>query len=240
MNKIYLNNVCFRLAQNYNNPITYVDPDGKDSFYNLSGDFLFTDLRKTYKIWIITKYRLARTLKNGIKVYYLRGRSLDKARLSLSAEAYSKIFTNVLHRWGYNTSLLLNGKISVTEWNEVAINNNLTKYATTKVYNNPSIIDGDNATTNTTNKTVTAYIFPKGEEQLLVTEPNIANMLGVHEYINHLIKGLDDSQHWKILQDQKKDPSWPLTTPEFKNHYDSLKKNVPWEYLNPLERKEKE
>lgn len=74
----------------------------------------------------------------------------------------------------------------------------------------------------------------------MVTEPNIANMLGVHEYINHLIKGLDDSQHWKILQDQKKDPSWPLTTPEFKNHYDSLKKNVPWEYLNPLERKEKE
>ena len=26
MNKIYLNNVCFRLAQNYNNPITYAIP----------------------------------------------------------------------------------------------------------------------------------------------------------------------------------------------------------------------
>ena len=94
-----------------NNPIIYIDPDGKDSYYNEAGDFLFKNLKKTDIIYIVSDYSFSRRLEDGTMIYKLwNKRPLEESELT--AKAYSNIFTNIMQRYGYDTKKLFNGKVS--------------------------------------------------------------------------------------------------------------------------------
>lgn len=45
------------------------------------------------------------------------------------------------------------------------------------------------------------------------TESNIYNMIRIHEFNYHGLKGKENNQHNEILKTQRNDPSWKMTTP---------------------------
>jgi len=219
-----------------NNPIIYIDPDGKDSYYNEAGDFLFKNLKKTDIIYIVSDYSFSRRLEDGTMIYKLwNKRPLEESELT--AKAYSNIFTNIMQRYGYDTKKLFNGKVSVCIWDD--FRSNLPEGAG---YNNPDNRYGAYATATPPTKEdvshnrITAFIFL--DDNLLTTESNIINMLGVHEYTEHFIKGIGDENHWLILQKQREDPSWINTTHAYKEHFRHLERIDP-DYVNPYARKKK-
>ena len=80
---------------------------------------------------------------------------------------------------------------------------------------------------------LTVYVHPQGDAErraYLSTESNVENILGVHEFKGHGLLGIGSSQHWKILQMQRRHPSWKQTTPALRELYEYLEKNIPSEY----------
>lgn len=50
-------------------------------------------------------------------------------------------------------------------------------------------------------------------------------MIGIHEFNYHGLKGKGNNQHNEILKAQRNDPSWKMTTPQFKSLYKNLERN---------------
>lgn len=48
-------------------------------------------------------------------------------------------------------------------------------------------------------------------------------MIRIHEFNHHGLKGKENNQHNEILKAQRNDPSWKMTTPQFKSLYKKLK-----------------
>ena len=98
----------------HNNPVRYIDLDGKDSYYTDKGEYVFTNNKETNFIYVVSDYKHLKTSRNGMKVFALKNKvKLESA--DITAESYSRIFTNVLKRNGFDTKKLYNGKISVNK-----------------------------------------------------------------------------------------------------------------------------
>ena len=220
-----------------NNPIKLIDPDGRDSYYTKDGTYVFTNTARTDNIYIISNYKIIGGSRN--KTYYkVWGRTkIDDKNLSLSPLAYSRVYTNVLYRKGYDTSKLKNNAVSI-----IMLNNNSKsdgpQYELGGTYNHDAVIPWSDAPIAETRKEngkiqLTVYVHPQGDTGLrayLSTESNVENILGVHEFKGHGLLGIGTSQHWKILQMQRRHPSWKRTTPPLRELYEYLEKKMPSEH----------
>lgn len=105
-------------------------------------------------------------------------------------------------------------------------------------YNHDAVIPWSDAPIAETRKEngkiqLTVYVHPQGDAErraYLSTESNVESILGVHEFKGHGLLGIGSSQHWKILQMQRRHPSWKQTTPALRELYEYLEKNIPSEY----------
>ena len=221
----------------FNNPIKFIDPNGKDSYYNEAGEFLFKNKRKTDIIYVVSGYSFIKKLKDGTKVFSLKNRrTLEKS--DLSAKAYSKIFTNVLKRKGFDTRKLYNGQVSVNKLYDKYDNDSRRIETYAEDYNvSGNFLSYDPRRERGVAPAVTKKIggkievcvnvYPVGyeEKNYVSTESNIVNLLGIHEFTWHGVKGVGSSQHYRILKAQRQSPSWQTTSPQFKSLYDNLEKN---------------
>ena len=227
------NSYCYT----YSNPIRYIDPDGKDSYYTDTGKYLFKNNNKTDNIYIVSDYKVIKALKNGVKIVSLKNKKTLEAS-DLSAKAYSEIFTKELERKGFDTKKLYNGKISVNKLYEQydPDSRKIDTYA--EQYN----VAGDFLSYDLTKERgvavaatrringrieVCVNVYPVGYEEnnYVSTESNIKNLLGIHEFQEHGLHKIGKNQHWKILQKQRQDPSWRMTSPQFKSLYKNLERN---------------
>lgn len=72
---------------------------------------------------------------------------------------------------------------------------------------------------------INVYSVGNEEKNYISTESNIYNMIGIHEFNYHGLKGKGNNQHNEILKAQRNDPSWKMTTPQFKSLYKKLERN---------------
>ncbi len=222
-----------------NNPINLIDPDGRfvSPYFDKNGQFLGID-ENGYEgdIYILDKKTFSSNSKDGIA--YSKGIqnsentfSLKSAKASnISLEAQSKIFTHALKQMkDIDFSKLYNGEISI--YSKQSPNG---KHGG---YNNPDRYNrfGFSKTEDGSYKITAVKGSQRGD---LSTVEGIQNMLGVHEYYGHGIKGYTGGKnlkgnHWKAYDDQIKHST-------FDNLSKGLQKNILEErkghmrYENPL------
>ena len=205
-----------------NNFVNRIDPDGKDDYYSYAGQFLFRDNKTTDNIIIRNEFLYHMKQISGAE--WLQT-DYPIQNVTLSAEAYSNIFTDVLSKMkDVDISDLHNEKVSVTVWRK-SFNTNLdVEMADNSNDGNIEVLcnAGIGPYKNSDKQRLTVYIFPKGDEEreLWATVSNIQNLLGVHEYFGHYKKGW--SNHDAILSLQKKSPSWEKTSEFFKAYMNSI------------------
>ncbi len=208
----------------HDNPVNKIDPDGMDDYYTIFGNYLYSDNKETDNIIIRNEELYRVKQKTGLSWMVT---DIPFIEATLSAEAYSNIFTDILSKMeGVNVNNLYNSKVSVTVWNRDTNIKTSTNY-----FNEPSSA-GDAIATIVPYKgkqLMTAFIFPKEdtkERELLSTISNVQNILGAHEYIGHFKRGLTGADHKKIFQIQKNHISWKKTTKHFKEYEnDVINKN---------------
>ena len=210
----------------HNNPVSRIDPDGRDDYYTQDGRFLMTDDKETDHIIIRDEFSYKMN-QNGLKwIKY----DTPIENTTLTAEAYSNIFTNVLGRMKeVNLNDLLDKRISVTVWQDdgnVYSTLDYTKNADTSsgAYANTLYHDGK--------ANITAYIFPEiGMREILSTISNVQNILGVHEYLGHYKHGWTSRSgtHHKVYEYQQRHSSWKKTTNEFKQMVKDVNKERKYE-----------
>ena len=206
----------------HNSPINKIDDDGKDDYYTSSGQFLFRDQKDTDHI--IIRNQLQNELKGMTGAEWIKP-DTPIEDVVLSAEAYSKIFTNVLSQMeGVNIEELHNQKVSVTVWQESEGNLGI---CTNDRFNDAGKVPGTLAETGTLrngDRVITCYIYPQGTEEksILNTVSNIQNLLGVHEYFGHYKNGW--SSHDKVVPFLQSHKSWIKTTTNYKNYINDVYK----------------
>lgn len=220
-----------------NNPINAIDIDGKDSYYTTEGIYVCDNLKETDFIYIVSDYKYLRQLSNNNWLVEFKGKqSITDA--DITAKAYSNIFTNVLKRKNFDTSLLENGRISVRILDSNSANSG-PSYKRKDSFGASDEIPWSDAPIATEQKNadnqikITANVVLSDSERryYLSTVSNIENVLGVHEFLGHGVLNYTANEHWKILNMQMKHPSWKKTTKELKELYEYLKKKRPNEYL---------
>ena len=213
------------------NPIMLVDPNGRAAYYTNMGAYLGTDKDGfTGNVYISTAEDFE----------YLKDMSNVSAGIStmplqiadLSSEAYSNIYTDILTRSGFDIArTLLNGKISV-------ING-------TDLYNNPECNRQStlaNATTTISSKdgkvVNVSYRITANQNNALFkrtcgTIEGIISVLGVHEFIGHIMKGYGDASgtHCIIYALQMIDASWEKLPLEYQN---TIRKNFQIYYTKEI------
>ena len=220
-----------------NNPINAIDIDGKDSYYTTEGIYVCDNLKETDFVYIVSDYKYLRQLSNNNWLVEFKGKqSITDA--DITAKAYSNIFTNVLKRKNFDTSLLENGSISVRILDSNSANSG-PLYECKDSFEASDEIPWSDAPIATELKNadnqikITANVVLSDSERrnYLSTVSNIENVLGVHEFLGHGVLNYAANEHWKILNMQMKHPSWKKTTKELKELYEYLKKKRPNEYL---------
>ena len=202
-----------------NNPIKFVDPDGRDSYYSLSGEYLFTDDKETDNIIIRNQAIYAQ--KQLTNADWLKP-DCPIQDITLSAEAYSNIFTHILESNGYvEKNNLIGNDIGV-----VVFNNSDTSYDYNDSFSlgNHTVYPETNgsSTPSDDGKIGVAAIINSNtiedNRYMFSTISNVVNLLGVHEYQLHGVSNLRGAEnHLRVYQLQMKDPSWSKTTDRFKN-----------------------
>jgi hypothetical protein len=141
---------------------------------------------------------------------------------TLSAEAYSNIFTDVLSKSGDDIKNLYNGAVSVKVYDK-------NDKKTVSSFNNPNK-QYSMASTGIVDEQirVTANIH-SDSKPLLNTVSNVQNMLGEHEYTAHGVKGYSGKTHthYKAYDYQMRSESktWNKTTPYYKQYIRSNAKD---------------
>ena len=193
-----------------NNPVNRIDVDGKDWYYSREGAFLCSDSKTTDNI-IIRELNI-RTLGNPA---WQRGqpRYIDTkiADTELSVDAYSKIFSDILEKNGFELSLLKSGKIEVYKTDGLNFYEKTSQAETS--------YEANAVTTHYKDKSanITAFINTcyNGTQELFSTVSNVVNIIGGHEFYSHFLLKGDEKTAYNI---QKKIPSWDKTTDKLKQH----------------------
>ena len=211
----------------HNNPMNRIDPDGDDDYYSYQGHFLFHDDNKTDNIIIRDEFSYAMKQMTGAEWI-----NPDKpiGNVTLSAEAYSNIFTDILSKMNEinNADNLYNGAVSVVVSPD--------DYHIDSEYNSPNIytpIDGmNNAVTEIDNGQIklTANIVYLGgydNRYLFSTISNVQNLLGIHEYKGHglLRWGNMNGKHKAVYELQMRHRTWQKTTDRYKKRMIENSKN---------------
>ena len=210
-----------------NNPVIFIDPDGKDSYYTPAGQYIGKNLEETDVIYILDNYKFIKNLKDNIMLISYTGKT-DLGAAKVSAKVLSKILTDIVTREGNVTKKdLHNGQISVCTFKQEA---NLPEYD--DQYNDPStyynqLASNGCAQKGTAGKTkITATFHPVGsmERSLYRTVSNVCSLLVDHEYKGHFKNGLihDNTKPDKVFEFQKKQSWWKGTTPDFKQYENSV------------------
>jgi hypothetical protein len=189
-----------------NNPLSYTDPSG--NLYNPVYDKYGNHLGNTSEGFVGAPLVYSGTDKHDWKsmtakaAVNVKGVSLLQDA-ALSAEAFSKIYTHVLQKGGYDTKNLIGEAVAVNNGSDQFNNPNLnTKFASGST-RYPSRVTVNQLSENTA--------------KYLTTVENIQNALGVHEFIGHGKFGYDLETHYKAFELQIKDPTWDKTTDVFKH-----------------------
>ena len=205
----------------HNNPVNRIDPDGRDDYYTQDGRFLMTDDKETDHIIIRDEFAYKMN-QEGLKwVKY----DTPIERTTLTAKAYSNIFTNILGRMKeVDLNKLHNGKVSVTVWEES--NDNLGIFTRDR-FNDAGLSNETLAEIGTLSNgkgIITAYIYPENtqEKNIYNTVSNIQNLLGAHEYLAHYTYKWRD--HERVVPYQRNHKTWKKTTDEYKKYnYETYK-----------------
>ena len=125
----------FNYAQN--NPLTRIDPNGMlDVYYDENGNYLGEDELETDYVWITSKENYEANVEQGGAVVQENSTAITDAKLSL--EGWSNLFTDVFEKAGYSTDYLLNGKISVANYENRDAGMGITQEYMVGNYNNAS------------------------------------------------------------------------------------------------------
>lgn len=197
------------------NPVNRIDIDGMDDYYTVNGYFLFRDDKKTDNI--IIRSMIMNNVKKSTGIEWMSTLDTPLANTTLSAEAYSNIFTHILSQMpGVDVGELHNGKVSVTVWD--AVNTNL-GIESSNYYNDSNFYDDTLA--DMVGNVMTAYIYPdKDRRGIFSTLSNVQNILGHHEYWGHFKFGWSETTgtHHKVFEYQMRQQSWKKTTHFYKEH----------------------
>jgi hypothetical protein len=226
-----------------NNPINKIDPDGMDDVYSRQGNFVEHNNHEIDKKQDHIVIRDQNYVKKALIFLGLGNTKFVKnmsdnidtriEKTTLSAKAYSNVFTNALSATeGVNMSNLYNGSVSV-----VVSHND---YNVDDEYNSPSTQSEQNASTRSVDgqTRITASIINSGDKYdnrfLFSTTSNVQNMLGAHEKIGHGQKGWGDATktHHNVYEYQFRHNSWKNTTPAFKIYM----KDVYNDYIYPTKK----
>ena len=166
----------------HDNPVNKIDPDGMDDYYTIFGNYLYSDNKETDNIIIRNEELYRVKQKTGLSWMVT---DIPFIEATLSAEAYSNIFTDILSKMeGVNVNDLYNSKVSVTVWEDCG---NLK--AVQDQYNDAGLNGEVLAQIGSYQgkQRLMTYIDPDGhkEKDLFSSRSNIQNLLGVHEYIEH-------------------------------------------------------
>lgn len=203
-----------------NNFVNRIDPDGKDDYYSYAGQFLFRDNKTTDNIIIRNEFLYHMKQISGAE--WLQT-DYPIQNVTLSAEAYSNIFTDVLNREHFNLNHLANNKISVIvlDWS-----NQNYKYSIKDVFMHERVVPWKDAPIAETRNIggdirVSAYVYPEGDDdrKYLSTVSNVVSILGVHEYKGHGLLKMKEADHWRILNMQRTHPSWKMASEQLKDLY---------------------
>jgi RHS repeat-associated protein len=211
-----------------NDPINKIDPDGMDDVYNSQGKFVEHnkhEIDKKQDHIVIREPNYAKKFLVAIgfgdsKLVKNMADNIDTRieKTTLSAEAYSNVFTNILSETtGVKMNNLYNGSVSVVishnDWN------------VDDQYNSPSLNANQNASEGhyKGQTRITASIINSGDKDdnrfLFSTTSNVQNLLGAHEKIGHGQKGLSDhSRIHNVYEYQFGHDSWKNTTQPFKEY----------------------
>lgn len=195
----------------HNNPIMRIDPDGMDDYYNEDGQYLGTDKKESDYIYITQKGKY-KQLKDGRYVINTNSKT-GLAEANLSAETFSKIFTNCLKQMNVDVNTLVGGKIQVTVWQDHIGGSKITKDYT-EFANDSGNALADTDENHSQGALITAYVYPKGieERDLISTRSNIQSLLGDHEYHGHYKK------NWKHKKNSF-DPTYHYQTRTMKSRF---------------------
>ncbi|WP_320054782.1 DUF6443 domain-containing protein [uncultured Acetobacteroides sp.] len=211
-----------------NDPINKIDPDGMDDVYNSQGKFIEHnkhEIDKKQDHIVIREPNYAKKFLVAIgfgdsKFVKNMADNIDTRieKTTLSAEAYSNVFTNILSETtGVKMNNLYNGSVSVVishnDWN------------VDDQYNSPSLNANQNASEGLYEgqTRITASIINSGDKDdnrfLFSTTSNVQNLLGAHEKIGHGQKGLSDhTRTHNVYEYQFRHDSWKNTTQPFKEY----------------------
>lgn len=193
-----------------NNPLSYVDPDGRSPYYTKGGSYLGDDaLGFTGNIYIATLDVYDKIVKKNIYKHddIIKAGAEFIKNVPLSHEAESRIYTHVLSQMKeVDVEKLHNGKIS--------INTNYRQNGKPFGYNDPSpYIRYEEVTTDEDKYKITAF---EGSYHLeLYNVETIQNYLGVHEYTGHGVNEYSGDKHYgsidgwtyhNILNDTRRNP----------------------------------
>ena len=214
----------------HNNPVMMVDPDGMDDYYTPDGTYLGTNSAETDNIYIANNYRQS-----------LEGNIIDSSIAlqdykDLSADAYSKIFTNSLALGGYNTTELADGKIHVVTYDLVG-GRDMPKEAS-DVGLSDETVNGQIVALAATRRDhsngafITAYV-QQGQEEgyLFSTRSNIISVLWDHEFKGHYkypFQHKEDGFTDTVFFMQMQSPTWQKTTADFKNYHNKILSDNGW------------
>lgn len=203
----------------HDNPVNRIDPTGNDDFYSDKGVFLYHDENETDNI--IIRNEFAFNIKQITGAEWINP-DTPIGKITLSAKAYSRIFTDILSKMDdiNNADNLYNGAVSVV----VSPDDN---YIDSE-YNHPNIIspiDGmNNAVTEKEHgqiKVTANIVYSGGKDNryMYSTLSNVQNLLGIHEYKGHglLQWGNANGKHKAVYDMQMRHLTWKKTTDEFKN-----------------------
>jgi RHS repeat-associated protein len=220
-----------------NNPVMLVDPDGCDVYYSNTGEFLYRDDKKTDNIIIRNQFLYDLKSMTGAEWINPDMNIIDS---SLSAESYSKIFTDILDKNGFDTNMLKNGQVSIVKLKYNSKGDG-PQYEADGFFNHEAIIpyrDASIAQTKHINGKyeITAYRHPMGDSnrEYLSTESNVVSVLGVHEFEGHGHLNISGEQHWIILENQRKHSSWKKVSPKLKALYRYFETNKIDNYNKPI------
>ena len=201
-----------------NNPVSRIDPNGMDDYYTKDGEFLYSDDKPTDYILVANMCSMKMRRITGAEWLPL-GTPLKNT--ILSAEAYSKIFTDILSKMlEIDVSKLYKKQVSIVLMKNA--NDNVGEQYAGSSYNYEpnTVCPNVNATMESyKGKTLlTAYVNIDNENrrEYMATISNVQNILGVHEYIGHYLKGWGESLHHLIFRIQKKHHSWKRMTPQLR------------------------
>ncbi|GKI23187.1 hypothetical protein CE91St19_25890 [Odoribacter laneus] len=194
-----------------NNPLKFVDPTGQytSPYYDKDGNYLGVDHEGFTGEIRITTAKDFETMKSG-KFAKPVGSGIGKN--TLSARAYSRIYTHILAMKNYDISRLEGGAIAVKNGDdEYNFPNRKVGYAITNFTKNKNLKGPDPFR-------ISVNQGDNGVQRDFTLVEQVENILGAHEYIGHGVRkyGKYNKTHYMAYDFQVDHPSWQKCTPVFR------------------------